>query len=547
MKPDYFKIPVLLLFFYIGSITYAQNDKTPMMGWSSWNTFRIHINENLIKETADAMIEKGLKEAGYTFINIDDGFFAGRNSQGELINNNEKFPNGMKAVADYIHSKGLKAGIYSEAGKNTCGYKWDNDKINGHNVGFDGYEEKDAELYFKTWGYSFIKVDFCGAEDQRLNEENQYMKILKAISKTEKENGLETVRFNICRWMFPGTWVTKINDRPVSWRISHDIRNNFDKTLGVCDVFEHNLYLSAYASPGHFNDMDMMQIGRNTFTVDQEKSHFGLWCIMNSPLMIGCDLRTIPESTLKIITNKEIIALNQDKLGLQAQVISRENKKYVMAKMIEEDQGKIRAVALFNGSPEAASMRINFEDIQLSEKAKVRDLWEQQDLGEFTGYYETIVPAHGIAMLKIKGQSSFDQREFEGENAFINKYDAIAIDKKSYTGARFTPISGASGDYVLTAIGGNDNPDNWAEFQKVYSSEGGKYKFTLFYYSNESRSLTVTVNGKEYLMNDLYSGGDTIRTSSSIPEIELKQGYNIIRLSNKEKLAPEIDKFVLSK
>ncbi|MDR0427541.1 MAG: alpha-galactosidase, partial [Dysgonamonadaceae bacterium] len=442
---------------------------------------------------------------------------------------------------DYIHGKGLKAGIYSEAGKNTCAYKWDNDKVNGLNVGFYGYEQSDAKQYFNTWGYDFIKVDYCGAEDQQLDEKTQYMKILNAISEAEDPKRPEKVRFNICRWMFPGTWVTEITDRPVSWRISHDIRNNFNKTLGVRDVFEHNLYLSAYASPGHFNDMDMMQLGRNTLTVDQEKSHFGLWCIMSSPLMIGCDLRTIPQSTLDIITNKEVIAVNQDLLGLQAQVVSRDGRKYVMAKMIEEDQGKVRAVALFNGTTSPASMTIHFKDIQLSDKAYIRDLWAKSDLGEFDKSCTVTVPANGTAILRIEGVSSFDKTEFEGEDAFINKYSGIAVKNNRYNAAVFSPRFGASGNYVLTNPGG---ADNWAEFRRVYSTSGGKYKLKLFYYSEEERDLTVTVNGVEYLMNRLNSGAGK-RGRAFIDEIELQQGYNTIRLSNENGPAPDIDKFVL--
>lgn len=541
-KTNYYFFVFLLSFFSLNTVT-GQNSQTPMMGWSSWNTFRININEQLIKETADAMVEKGLKDAGYTFVNIDDGFFSGRAGNGELINNDAKFPNGMITVAKYIHNKGLKAGIYSEAGKNTCAYKWDDDKVNGLNVGFYGYEKMDAERYFNTWGYDFIKVDYCGAEDQGLDEKTQYMKILNAISEIEGPSRPEKVRFNICRWMFPGTWAAKITDRPVSWRISHDIRNNFDGDLGIRDVFEHNLYLSAYASPGHFNDMDMMQIGRNTFSVDEEKSHFGLWCIMSSPLMIGCDLRTIPQRTLDIITNKEVIAINQDVLGLQAQVVSQNGKQYVMAKMIEKDQGKIRAVALFNGESSAKTMRVNFSDVQLSGNVVVRDLWKKENVGTFSNFYEVEVPSHGTAMLRLEGESRIDKTTFEAENSFINEYDGVKIDKGTYKGALFTYKFGASGNHTVKNIGGSEN--NWIEFTDVYSTNGGKYKFKLFYYTATNKNLTVTVNNKVYTMTDLNSGGDNKRGRAFIEEIELKAGYNTIRFSNASGAAPEIDKFVL--
>lgn len=508
----------------------SYNPNTPMMGWSSWNTFRININEGLIKETADAMVAKGLKDAGYHFVNVDDGFFWGRDEAGNLQFHTEKFPNGMKAVADYIHSKGLRAGIYSEVGENTCGSIWDADK-HGIGVGLYGHEEQDCDLYFNQWGYDFIKVDYCGAEKQGLDEETQYTKIFNAI----KATGRDGIRFNVCRWMFPGTWVTKVGG---SWRISHDIRNNFDETLGVRDVLEHNLYLSAYASPGHFNDMDMMQIGRNTMSVDEEKSHFGLWSIMCSPMLIGCDLRTIPERTLEIITNKEVIALNQDVLGRQAQVVSREGKQIVLAKQIEKDQGKVRGVALFNGEDAPAVMRINFNDIQLSEKSKVRDLWEQKDLGEFTGYYEVSVPAHGTAMLRIEGESSFDKTKYEAEDSFLNDYNAVKQD----SGARVAERETASGRHIISWLGNSDS--NWAEFRDVYSTNGGEYNLTIYYYAATNRDLTVSVNGTEYEMNSLKSGvheNDWDTRGSETIKITLKKGYNTIRLNNPRGAAPDID------
>jgi len=529
--------PYVLIFLLTISSLFAQNPKTPMMGWSSWNTFRININEQLIKETADAMVSKGLKDAGYMFVNIDDGFFHGRDSNGRLLYDRTKFPNGMRAIADYIHSKGLKAGIYSEAGVHTCAYQWDND-AHGKIAGMKGFEDQDAELFFNEWNYDFIKIDFCGGLTLGLDEETQYRRIYEAIQKT----GRQGIRMNICRWMFPGTWAREVAG---SWRMSHDIRNQFNGTLGVRHIFEENLYLAAYASPGRFNDMDMMQIGRHTFTVDQEKSHFGLWSIMSSPLLIGCDLRTIPERTLNIITNPEVIAINQDKLGLQAELVHRTEHQFVMAKQIEVDQGKIRSVALFNGDDSPQMMRVYFNDIQLGEKAQVRDLWERKDLGEFLSYYETVVPAHGTEMLRIEGETSFDQTVFEGEYAFINEYNEVLIDKRTYTSARFAPKKGASRNMVLTALGGENKPDNWAEFRRVFSTTGGTYKFELFYYSDENRNLTVTVNGKNYQMTNLNSGGLYQRASAFINEINLNQGYNIIRLSNINGLAPDIDKFVL--
>ncbi len=523
----------------IATLSPAQDNRqqTPLMGWSSWNTFRIQINEQLIQETADSMVGKGLKDAGYTFVNVDDGFFAGRNAEGNLRNNDAKFPNGMKAVADHIHRLGLKAGIYSDAGGNTCGSIWDADTINGTGVGLYGHEDRDARLYFTTWGYDFIKIDYCGGELLGLDEQTQYTRIREAIRHT----GRKDVRMNVCRWMFPGTWVTTLAG---SWRISHDIRNNFDEKLGVRDVLEHNLYLSAYASPGHFNDMDMMQVGRG-MTADEERSHFGLWSIMCSPLLIGCDLRTIPQQTLDIITNREVIALNQDILGLQAQVVSRSGKRIVLAKQIEKDQGTIRAVALFNGEHTPRTLRIDFKDIQLDGNVQVRDLWEKKDLGVFSSFYELTVPPHGTAMLRLEGERSFDQTIFEGEDAYMNAYNAVLIDKGTYSKARFTPLEGASGGYVLSGLGGINRADNWAEFRRVYSSKGGGYNLVLHYYSANTTALSIIVNGQEYRLTGLQTESDTRPGVAMLKNIRLHKGYNTIRFANTQGDAPVIDRFEL--
>lgn len=184
---------LLLLASFFTTVT-AQNTNTPMMGWSSWNTFRVHINEELIKETADAMVNRGLKDVGYGYVNIDDGYFGGRNSEGRLFANKKKFPNGMRVLSDYIHSKGLKAGIYSDAGSNTCGSIYDADTL-GIGVGLWKHDDIDCQTFLKDWGYDFIKIDWCGGEATGQSEQQRYTDIYKAIRRT----GRTDVRYNICR------------------------------------------------------------------------------------------------------------------------------------------------------------------------------------------------------------------------------------------------------------------------------------------------------------------------------------------------------------
>ena len=283
----------------------AMRPKTPLMGWASWNSFRVNIDEKLIMSQADALVSKGLKDAGYSYINIDDGFFGGRNEKGKLMPHHDRFPNGMKALADYIHSKGLKAGIYSDAGINTYASYWDKDTI-GVGIGLWGHKEQDLMLMLINWKYDFIKIDWSGGQWLGLDEQIRYTQIGELVRSIRPD-----VVYNVCRWKFPGEWVCNIAD---SWRISGDIGNNYHSVMHIIDL---NADLWKYSSPGHVNDMDMLQVGRG-MSRDEDKTHFSMWCMMNSPLLIGSDLRNISEETIKLLTNKELIAINQDPLGYQA-------------------------------------------------------------------------------------------------------------------------------------------------------------------------------------------------------------------------------------
>ena len=246
----------IIVLCYVAMTGKAQNNRftPPIMGWSSWNTYRININEQLIKKQADAIIDRGLKTVGYRYINIDDGFFGWRDESGILHTHPKRFPNGLENIVKYIHDKGLKAGIYSDAGSNTCGSIWDNDP-NGIGVGLYGHEKQDADLFFNKWGVDFIKIDYCGAgQELALDEQKRYTEIYRAF-----------------------------NDITPEW-------------ASIKHIINKNLYLSAYARNGHYNDMDMLEIGRG-LKPEEEEVHFGMWCIMSSPLLIGCDLTTIPDKS----------------------------------------------------------------------------------------------------------------------------------------------------------------------------------------------------------------------------------------------------------
>lgn len=513
----------------------------PIMGWSSWNTYRVNINEDLIKKQADAMVSQGLKEVGYSFVNVDDGFFGYRDEKGVLHAHAERFPNGMKPIADYIHSLGLKAGLYSEAGANTCGSIWDADK-NGIGVGLYGYERQDADLFFNQWGFDFIKIDYCGAGQQlELDEKERYTTIVNAIREVCDRN----ISLNICRWAYPGTWV---KDLARSWRISGDIA----PTWGLIKhIISKNLYLSAFAGNGHYNDMDMLEVGRG-LKPEEDETHFGLWCIMSSPLMIGCDLTTIPEATLKLLTNPELIALNQDPLGLQAYVAQYENGGYTLVKDIKQKRGKVRAVALYNPTETICSFRIPLSTLELSGKTKIRDLVLRKDERPVQDFIMFDVVPHGVKILRVEGEKRIEPIRYEAEQAYLNLFDDLGKRKRGVT---FMPSSYASGKMTVINLGGQE--DNYAQWDNVYSEKGGQYLMDIYYAPiKKGRSsikereindyrMEISVNGDMFCLKDFES-----EESKGIRRIQhtinLKKGYNTIKIGSRYTWVPDLDCFTLT-
>ena len=506
--------------------------KPPIMGWSSWNAFRVHISEDIIKNHADLMVEKGLKDVGYRYVNIDDGFFGKRDESGKMHANPQRFPNGMRPVVDHIHRLGLKAGIYTDAGNHTCGSMNDNDTI-GLGAGIYGHESQDARLYFKEWGFDFIKIDYCGGGHLNLVEKNQYTNIYNHVRAVKKD-----VSINICRWAFPGTWA---KDVATSWRINTDIWSGWES---VKQTIAKNLYLSAYAGNGHYNDMDMMVIGfRDSpgaggpgLTLAEEEAHFGMWCIMSSPLLIGCKLDKISEASLAILKNRELVALNQDPLGLQAYVAQHKGEGYILVKDIEKKRGLTRAVAFYNPSEQPISFSIPFSELELDGNVQIRDLVKQKDLGRFRDFYQHEVAPHSALILKMTAEYRLEPTRYEAEWAYLPMFDDIGHNKVKYV-----EDDQASGRMRVSFLG--TKPENYAEWKEVYSSKGGTYDLTVSYCWGKGRELEVTVNGKSQLLKAL--ADDNEKHTVTIP-ITLKRGYNNIRLGNSYNWAPDIDCFTLT-
>ena len=502
----------------------------PTMGWSSWNTYRVHISDSLIMSQADAMVATGLKDAGYNHINIDDGYFGGRDAaSGQLLIHPTRFPGGMKQVVDHIHGLGLKAGIYSDAGTTTCGNYYDRDSI-ARGVGFYGHDQQDADYFFKELGFDFIKVDFCGGNAPQntdrlaLDPQERYTAIRRAIDAT----GRKDVRLNVCRWDFPGVWV---RDVATSWRISHDIT---DRWWSLRSIILQSLYLSAYAGGGHYNDMDMLEVGR-ALSPEEDRTHFGLWCIMASPLLIGCDLTTLRPETLDLLSNRELIALDQDPLGLQAYVAAHEGSTYVLVKDIEERFGLTRAVAFFNPSEEPARIGIDLSELELAGTVAVRDLFARADAGSVTGRLEADVPAHGTRIYKLTAGRRLERRRYEAETAWLSDYQEL-YNNVAFRTATYTPVDACSGRMAVTQLG--YKPTNDLQWRDVRSAAGGAYRLTLRCLAPDKRTIYLSVGAGPACVVEVPAAPDW---QDVAVDVRLEPGTNVVRLANDRGAMPDID------
>lgn len=516
-----------------------QGVKPPLMGWSSWNAYMVDISDSIITHQADLMVEKGLKEAGYRYVNIDDGFFGYRDERGYMVPHPERFPKGpegMRALVDHIHSLGLKAGIYSDAGDNTCGSSYNHD-LNGLGAGLYGHDVVDAERYFNEWDFDFIKLDYCGGQNLKLDPEERYREIRRVIDSVATRH----IRINVCRWNFPGTWVNGIGD---SWRISADIRPVWKS---IKYIVGKNLYLSAYAGNGNYNDMDMLAVGYNIkpspfweeglgLSYTEEEAHFGIWCIMSSPLLLGCDIEYIPEETMKIITNPELIAINQDRLGLQAHVVQHVGETYVFAKDILEKWGNTRAVALYNPADTSMRFTLTPEEIEMTGTLTVRDLNLNADLGECSSI-EMPLPPHSAKILKVSGKR-IEPTLYEAEWGYCHDFTAI-----KGTGVKYVPMEGTSGRAVAMNLGGSES--NCLEWRDVHSVSGGEYELSVTIQDcDENAGLRLSVNGEEKEMVSCGAGKNGFHTLNF--PARLRKGKNCVRIWSETPL-PAVDKLNITK
>ncbi|XP_023541761.1 alpha-galactosidase 1-like [Cucurbita pepo subsp. pepo] len=332
---------------------------TPPMGWNSWNHFACNINENMIKDTADALVSTGLSKLGYEYVNIDDCWAEiARDDKGNLVPKKSTFPSGMKALADYVHAKGLKLGIYSDAGYFTCSKTM---------PGSLGHEEQDAKT-FASWGIDYLKYDNCN--NGNIKPTVRYPVMTRALMKAGRP-----IFFSLCEWgdLHPALWGDKLGN---SWRTTNDINDSWESMISRADLNEP---YADFARPGGWNDPDMLEVGNGGMTKDEYIVHFSLWAISKAPLLLGCDLRNLTKETKEIITNTEVIAVNQDPLGIQAKKVRSEGDLEVWAGPLSDYRV---ALVLLNRGPWRSSITAQWDDIGIPPNSNVRarDLWEHTTL-----------------------------------------------------------------------------------------------------------------------------------------------------------------------
>ena len=360
--------------------------RTPAMGWNSWNKFAGRVDDAAVRAMADAMASNGMREAGYVYVNIDDTWEGDqRDAQGN-ITTNRKFPD-MKALADYVHAKGLKLGIYSSPGPTTCaGYE-----------GSYGHEAQDART-FAAWGIDYLKYDWCGA--RMLHDETDMQGLYQIMGEALLASGRQ-ILFSLCQYGRMEVWKWGADVGGNSWRTTGDIRDSWDSMTRI--GFSQDS-LAPYAQPGHFNDPDMLEIGNGGMTDTEYRTHMTLWSMLAAPLLAGNDLRTMTPSILEILTNREVIAIDQDPEAKQARrewasADSAAVRKEIWTRPLAKGA---YAIAAFNRGPDSAEMTIDFAALSVDPRGKtVRDLWSHKSVSVRNGRYTTTVPSHGAVLLRV--------------------------------------------------------------------------------------------------------------------------------------------------
>ena len=367
---------------------------TPPMGWNTWNKFACNVSDELVRGMADAMVKSGMKDAGYQYVVIDDCWQVSRDANGTIVVDSQRFPNGMKAVADYVHSVGLKFGIYSDAGTMTCQKR---------PAGL-GHEYQDARTY-TSWGVDYLKYDWCNTlpgQDAR----SSYANIRQALDASGRP-----IVLSICEWGKAQPWLWGKEVGGNLWRTTDDIQDRWAGkkewspgnccSNGMMDIVDENEPLYSAAGPGHWNDPDMLEVGNGGMSTTEYRSHFSLWALMAAPLIAGNDLRSMTPEIHDILTNKEVIAIDQDPLGRQGRRVWKDGDLEIWSKQLQDGS---RAVILLNRGASSHDITMTWEQIGYPAHlgATVRDLWAHKNLGKFAEKYSAAVESHGLVMVTVR-------------------------------------------------------------------------------------------------------------------------------------------------
>ncbi|MFD6070852.1 MULTISPECIES: carbohydrate-binding protein [Amycolatopsis] len=475
--------------------------RTPPMGFNNWNSThcRAEFDEAMIKGIADIFVSQGLKDVGYRYVNIDDCWaLPTRNAQGDLQPDPKRFPSGIKALADYVHSKGLKFGIYTSAGTKTC-----------NTAGFPGglgHEQRDANL-FASWGVDYLKYDNCN--NQGVDAQKRYKAMRDALARTGRP-----IVYSICEWgrSEPKVWTW---GEPVGnlWRTTGDISDNWTSMIGKAKA---NRVLAKYAGPGHWNDPDMLEVGNGGMTATEYRTHFSLWAMMAAPLLIGSDLRKAGAETFGILKNTDIIALDQDPLGKQATVVSSDGGLVVYNKVLANGD---RAVALSNENTSAATIGTTAAALGIGGAPSylLKDLWSKATRTT-TGSISASVPAHGTVVYRVsKGSGSVTRHEAEAGT--VSAGGTIDSNHAGFSGTGFVNGANAVGSHV-----------EW----KVDAASAGPVRVSFGYANGtaSNRPVDVSVNGTVVAAGVAFAGTGAWTAWSTVSRsLDLAAGTNTIRLT----------------
>ena len=536
---------IALAFCGLASQAFASADTlvlTPPLGWNSWNVFHENINEKQIQEIADAMVESGLRDAGYVFLNLDDNWMdTKRDAQGNLQNNPKTFPSGMKAIADYVHKKGLKFGLYGDRGKRTCHHynsNWQSES------GSNGHEEQDAKK-LAEWGVDYWKYDNCDSDPK--TQEKDYT----AMSNALRNSGRDIV-FSICMWEYKD-WMPKIANL---WRTTFDIGPEWISTSwyrGVYEIIDANNKYWQIAKPGHWNDPDMLEVGNRGLSYEEQRSQMTMWSIMAAPIMISSDVRNMSNETKELYLNKDMIAINQDSLGVQGHRISDKDGKQVWTKPLKN--GDI-AVALLNNNSSTQTVECNFADLGVEGEVEVRDAWKKKDLGPLS-HVSIELPAHGSALLRLvvkpvprglfKGEAfaipgkiemeDFDINGLGQGNTTYNENDAEDHGAESNGGKSYREGTGV--DIYKKATGyivGYNQAGEWLEYTVKVAKTETYTMLAAVASANNTSSFKLSMDGKditeEIAVPKATEGEDNYDEYNEVKSsVSLTEGEHILRFT----------------